>query len=102
MMNYTKGEWKLERGEFNVERDEGNQLCIGSITAGDEGWFVARIENAAECEANAQLIALSPKMAELLKQLADWNAGKFGKESNTKIIEISKLASKIIAEMGEK
>ena len=66
-LNYTKEEWAFERDRFNVESDEGNKLCIGSITAGDDSWVIARIENAAECEANAQLISSAPDCYEGLK-----------------------------------
>ena len=70
-MEYTKGEWKFTRGEFNCS-DESNSLCIGSITGGEEEYFIARIENAEECEANAHLIAASPDMYEACKGVLDW------------------------------
>jgi len=74
-MSYTKRDWKFERGKFNVESDQGNRLCIGSIVANGKH-YIARIENAGEDVANAHLIAQSPRMAELLKRLVKdgWNA----------------------------
>ena len=65
-MSYTKRDWKFERGKFNVESDQGNRLCIGSIVANGKH-YIARIENAGEDEANAHLIAAAPLLYEALK-----------------------------------
>ena len=87
---YTKGDWRVSCRK-NLYGDE-----YSAVNSGDE--MIAVISGFGH-KANAQLIALSPKMAGLLKELADWDGGKFGKESNIKLIEISKSASKIIAEL---
>lgn len=95
-MEYTKGEWKVR----DYKRiDGGYDVC--AIDGGLDA-HIARVGGLTalkQAKANAHLISKAPKMYELCKQLADWDAGKFGKESKVKIIEISKSASKIIAEL---
>ena len=88
-MEYTKGEW-IREGNKIIAFGRGTiAICPSPTTNNGVVEFIA----------NANLIAQSPRMYGLLKRLADWDAGKFGKESNTRIIEISKSASKIIAEL---
>lgn len=91
MNNYTKGKWRAMAG-YSMD-----ELYFIYVMSGDK--HIARVddEDKSICEANAQLIAKAPRMWGVLKQLADWDAGKFGKESNIKIIEISKLASALVA-----
>ncbi len=65
-MNYSKGEWKFVPNEFNYP--DGNETNMpGSIRT--EQWFICRIDNAPEWEANAPLIAASPRMATLLEKI---------------------------------
>ena len=42
------------------------------------------------------------ELYKICKELADWDAGKFGKNSKVKIIEISKRATQIIAKVEVK
>ncbi|KKN70411.1 hypothetical protein LCGC14_0431060 [marine sediment metagenome] len=93
-MEITKGKWiaKREHNSYNIYGDD--KLLFLSYQHTRTTW--------AEMEANAHLVVAGPRMAELLKQLADWDAGTFGKDSNIKIIDISKEASKIIAELEGK
>ena len=98
-MKYTKGEWKAYQIDAKPDRW---MVCAGK--EGERGIAQTVLDNSippAEKKANANLIAKSPRMYELLKQLADWDAGKFGKESNIKIIEISKQASQLIETLKE-
>lgn len=70
-MNYTKGEWKIERG-IVIASVEGLRITNGLPDKKD---VIAHIYPWAE--ANAQLIAQAPRMAELLKWMVTngWNAG---------------------------
>ncbi len=71
-MNYTKGKWKFAKGDFNCACDRCNGISLGSIIADDgegEPWFIAKLENVAEQDANAHLIKAAPLMIEALKDL---------------------------------
>jgi hypothetical protein len=75
-MKYTKGEWYFAPKEYNQysEKEHGEEFSIGSIKARDElidGWFICRIDDAKEAEANAKLIASSPNLYEALKALVE-------------------------------
>lgn len=65
-MEYTKGEWEVQpygNGDFYVQSSLGRDIThVHSYTV-DRGSHIAR--------ANAQLIALSPKMAKLLKHMVE-------------------------------
>ena len=62
---HTKGEWKYRKKRFNYGDDIDKPL--GSIMA--NGWFICRIDNAPEAEANANLIAAAPELYEALKEI---------------------------------
>jgi len=68
MSEHTNGPWRYEHGDFNVGGD--NPGGVGSILS-DEDWYVARIEDAPEDQANARLIAAAPDMLEALLSLLD-------------------------------
>ncbi len=61
-------------------------------------WEQAKHDCITEGKSLGQMVNEGLVARKLCKQLADWNEGKFGKESNTKIIEISKSASALIAQ----
>ena len=91
--NYTKGEWKLLRDTFNDGEKGDYPGYIGSIVAVDDSeypWFIARIENAPEDEANARLIAAAPELYEALKLALPF----IGLDKQTRIL-IEQVLSKV-------
>uniref|UniRef100_A0A6M3JIJ8 Uncharacterized protein n=1 Tax=viral metagenome TaxID=1070528 RepID=A0A6M3JIJ8_9ZZZZ len=67
---YIKGEWKVEQTKF------GDWLVVSSETQFLKHTAIADIsKNNDNAEANANLIALSPRMLELLRRMVEdgWN-----------------------------
>ena len=65
-MNYTKGEWKQTKYEGC------RHIRIGAVDSSlgyESDVHIAYVDGATETEANANLIAKSPQMAELLVKL---------------------------------
>ncbi len=91
----TKGKWKLKQNDLGLIYIE-DSLDKGLVISSTKPKYIVGL-----MLHQANLIAKLPRMYELLKQLADWDAGKFGKESNIKIIEISKQASQLIETLKE-
>jgi hypothetical protein len=57
-MNHTKGEWKIE---------DGTQVVVGNRLIANTGGYTTNYkETRTENEANAQLIAASPRMIEFI------------------------------------
>lgn len=72
-LKITKGEWYFAPNEFNQNSDKDGEYSIGSIKSKDDmgGWFICRIDDANEADANAQLIKTSPKLYEVAKIALD-------------------------------
>lgn len=74
---HTKGPWSFTNGEWNdgpFENNPNAKNSTGSIVAYDEDgtrWFIARVDNANEHEANARLIAAAPELYERIEFLCD-------------------------------
>ena len=89
-MNYTKGEWKFKREEYIVN-DVFSSVEAGDIKicylkephyipdTGDRTWYNGKVE---VMKANAQLIALSPRMAEFIQGIVKQD-GWLNKENFT-------------------
>ena len=90
-----KSKWELKQNDLGLIYIE-DSLDKGLVISSTQPKYIVGL-----MLHQANLIAKSPRMYELLKQLADWDAGKFGKESNIKIIEISKQASQLIETLKE-
>jgi hypothetical protein len=70
MSAHTPGPWRFEPRIWNTPDAENREASDGSIVSlknGERDWFVARVDNAPQAEANARLIAAAPELYEALE-----------------------------------
>lgn len=83
---FTKGEWRI--GEF---RPHSNKIVY--IQLGTELWERERIADCYENEANAQLIALAPRMYEWIQEELEFLSDLMGKAQTEE--EIAQIQGEI-------
>lgn len=71
MTEHTKGPWRVSRSRpRRVQTEGGMAVCTAILRNVETPAGAARVE--AEAQANAQLIASSPRMLEVLKSANSW------------------------------
>jgi len=85
---FTPGPWKVERfAPYALWVETGDNTAVICDMTGDDGKEL-QVEPTAEQEANARLIAASPRMYAALEMIANMDAGYASKIARTVIAEL--------------
>jgi hypothetical protein len=76
MSAHTPGPWFVAEGANH----EGDYAPAGSVR--NETWWIAKVEDAPEAEANARLIAAAPELLEALRKI-EQGEGRFSRDPLT-------------------